>query len=1037
MSDRAAREEAIKLNKSFIIQAPAGSGKTELLIQRFLAALADSNQHPEEVLAITFTKKAAIEMQARIISALLKARDSIPPEDEHSRKTYNLAKACLEKNNKLNWNLLENQHRICVMTIDSLCYKINKETNAFIPEPHPTPTLFYQHVVNDFINDLLTENDQDFAECLLYFANQISWINQLFCESLATRDQWLPLIFSYPDPSAANMKYIQAIWRPIFEKYKIIKSSPEIMIIDECLKNIGFAPKLTEEIHDFDSEATALKKIANILLTSDGKIRSSYTKKQGFFASKDLCKAEQTLQNNNKAVLKNFAESEENYWRTIHAAPLIEDSELLIILPKLLQLLQKLVTYLKFHFSDAETTDFIEQTQNTILSLQNNIEWSLTPGVPRPGTIRHILLDEFQDTAKPQMLLLEALLMHFDENQKNSIFIVGDPMQSIYRFRQADVSLFYKVQQQGIGGIKLYFLQLRSNFRSNADLITYFNNLFPNIFPRQTIPKIGAVPYHCSEASNSSNSIVSFQTFYDIHSQMQSIAEICNKHKGSNIGILVRSRAIAEQLLPYLKDFAVNEHGLKPSIKAAETDDLLRITEFLIEPHSSMSCAALLRSRLVGCSMQELYILCEYGTGNTLLESLSNNNINRQVADIQAKFKDLTQELIAAVTCNQGLTLSEKTLKLWRAISPLAASDLVTTQISWEYFSFLTQAEKIAPFSTMPTLYEMLQGSVSIRNNAQINLMTIHKSKGLEFDIVILPCLEKTIANRSGKLLWWEQTKENFLWLPNHPNQNALSSVHKHVYDLESAREHQEKIRLLYVAMTRAKEHLYGFAEIAEKPKANSFADLIWQWAEFKPINKKTANQLHARLEFLRNNYFNPKIDNVVYTKLPETSNQIYGIAWHYWLYLFLSKQTDLIEKLRLYLYELNFNEKDINITINRLASEWQESQSFSFIKWLAQQTEVWPEYELVLDGKKIIIDLIVKNADTYLIIDFKTNSMPNSNNLAAWYKQTNNYKSAISRHLSIALNSINLIIYNPIYDLKYKIQGGKYVRDNSYSSFK
>src|SRR5579864_6356775 len=89
--DEKQREQALDKTKSFIVQAPAGSGKTELLTQRFLVLLITAKQ-PEEIIAITFTKKSAGEMRARIIHALTFAMTQPEPEANHAKKTWHLAK---------------------------------------------------------------------------------------------------------------------------------------------------------------------------------------------------------------------------------------------------------------------------------------------------------------------------------------------------------------------------------------------------------------------------------------------------------------------------------------------------------------------------------------------------------------------------------------------------------------------------------------------------------------------------------------------------------------------------------------------------------------------------------------------------------------------------------------------------------------------------------------------------------------------------------------------------------------------------------
>ena len=125
-ADQSQRFEALDVSQSFIVQAPAGSGKTELLTRRFLRLLAVVDK-PESILAITFTKKAASEMLNRILKALRIAQvppiKMTPPE----REQFEIAKVALARDRELGWNLLDNPGRLRVSTVDSLSVSLVRQ----------------------------------------------------------------------------------------------------------------------------------------------------------------------------------------------------------------------------------------------------------------------------------------------------------------------------------------------------------------------------------------------------------------------------------------------------------------------------------------------------------------------------------------------------------------------------------------------------------------------------------------------------------------------------------------------------------------------------------------------------------------------------------------------------------------------------------------------------------------------------------------------------------------------------------------------
>jgi ATP-dependent exoDNAse (exonuclease V) beta subunit len=118
VADVAARERALEPGRSCLVQAPAGSGKTELLIQRFLALLARV-ERPEEIVAMTFTRKAAGEMRERIVAALDAALAGTATDSPHAQRTRELALAALDADRRHGWHLVAHPARLAVVTIDA------------------------------------------------------------------------------------------------------------------------------------------------------------------------------------------------------------------------------------------------------------------------------------------------------------------------------------------------------------------------------------------------------------------------------------------------------------------------------------------------------------------------------------------------------------------------------------------------------------------------------------------------------------------------------------------------------------------------------------------------------------------------------------------------------------------------------------------------------------------------------------------------------------------------------------------------------
>src|SRR5881397_3512701 len=196
-ADTRARERALDVTRSFLVQAPAGSGKTELLIQRFLALLARVDM-PERIVAMTFTRKAAGEMRERIVAALRDAENATPVDTAHAQRTRELALGALRQDQRQGWRLATHPARLQLRTIDALCASLARQAplaTGLGPRPrldeHCAPR--YEQAAREILL-AAAPNDPAWRRLLAHQDNDADRVVALLADMLGKRDQWLGLI---------------------------------------------------------------------------------------------------------------------------------------------------------------------------------------------------------------------------------------------------------------------------------------------------------------------------------------------------------------------------------------------------------------------------------------------------------------------------------------------------------------------------------------------------------------------------------------------------------------------------------------------------------------------------------------------------------------------------------------------------------------------------------------------------------------------------------------------------------------------------
>jgi ATP-dependent helicase/nuclease subunit A len=1051
MQDHPARQQALDPKQSFIVQAPAGSGKTELLTQRFLTLLSCVTQ-PEQILAITFTRKAAQEMKHRIIHALTMASNPSPPSASHQQQTYHIARNALHHNKQHQWDLLNNPHRLSIMTIDAFCMTLTQKmpmTSGLctMQTLNSTPFNDYQLASHNLLQNLHedTPHKDHLITLLQHLDYQESRLQSLFNHMLAYRDQWLPILLANPNPN--DLKHnieatLNAIHQQCFQQ--AIQSIPthlqpqlahlcqiagQICHLSQSNPSIAACHTLkTLPTADTPSKPYWLG-ITACLLTQNNQWRKSLDKRCGF-PSKSDCKAQQKQYKHNKeAMLELIAELQScpNTLRALqqirHLPPTHYDPNQWQVLQSLFALLPILAAECHCVFNQHGHVDFTEVSARALAAINqsdhpNALQLSLD------HQLHHILIDEFQDTSPPQFQLVQALVYDWIPQDHKTLFLVGDPMQSIYRFRQADVSLFLHAQSHGIGPVKLTPLKLINNFRSHPNIIVWINQQFPTLFPSNHCTQDGAIHYSPSTTCGTpnqdtlvqANSIIHEDALAEYHWVVDHILSLKQQHPDDSIGILVRARSHLPPLLKRLnqENIPYQAIDITPISEHPACLDLCNLTQALLFPQDRLAWISLLRSPLCGLSLQALSLLPNHAfiwdaiQANDFQHRLpkdDHHRLNRFCATLSHAIHQLHHETLAHTVHQTYLALGgpstnangPEILELFlSAIEPLDAQHLI------QHPNDIKQA--LATMFIPPT------------QPSNLHIMTMHKAKGLEFDHVILPCLHKQPRPHASPLLLWEKSQHHdslVISPPNHKHKDH-DPLYQYLQHREQTKTQHELTRLLYVACTRAKNTLTLSAYAPSNDHRfhpASLAHLIkrlWQPTPYDTTIKNQATQ--QTLKYICSHWqppIKPHQDNITLASQPcpamTSSNieRIKGVCIHASLHaLSLIPQTQwtpawLHQQQQQWTTQFKQHGYTQYIsTCETMMTIMQNTLNDPIAQWLlnCQHDHAASELELLtISGtqtKKIIIDRTFIFEGKRWIIDYKTTPMPSHNQGIAMAQQ-------------------------------------------------
>lgn len=898
VADWRARERAIDVSTSFSVVAPAGSGKTELLTQRLLALLA-TVEYPEEVLAITFTRKAAEEMTDRLLKALRNAMSasekSLEPHEELTRR---LAEGVLSRDRELGWALLDNPNRLRLKTIDGLCASITQQLpiearfGASVSVADDAQEL-YVEATQQLLEELKepTEIADHLAKVLPLLDNKLDRFEQLLCGLLAKRDQWLNWIFSRAgqpyfvtfladDLNALNTERLYSAY------IKLLPIESELCgLLDYAASNLtpehplrsllGITALPTPD----SANLIAWQIIVDQMLTGAGTPKRAIDKRHGFPTGKQATDPgmAETFDKNKASMLALLAsiadmpgllETLQRCRELVLPETLVEQGE---VIEAIMQLLPYSVAHLWTVFAQRSQVDYIEINRAAIAALGDDDAPS-DIALRLDYQIKHILVDEFQDTSPPQLSLLERLTAGWQPGDGRTLFIVGDGMQSCYGFRDANVGIFIAACENGIGGVPLEPLQLTVNFRSQAGIIDWVNHAFARAFPSQNDANSGAVAFSHAIAQKSllPDPAVYCHAIIDDEGDDGEAARVVGivndlrqQAPQESIAILVRARTHLKRILAALQraNIAWIAADIDPLSGRSAIRDLLNLYAALYTPSDDLAWAALLRSPLVGLELADLLGLRAAAPcfGNAVL------NGDLHTFDLSAaalkRIVFLRQVMRASYGNRQRFTARETLFRAWCSLGGDALAVADGPSVITDVGRFLACIENLenanlgrhVSIEQLNNALERLYASPDTSSSHAVHVMTIHKSKGLEFDHVIIPGLHKTPRAEEKSLVLWQHLElknghEGFLLAPLYQHKED-AGLYRLLAAERKRRTQLEATRLFYVGVTRAIKRLHLLANVAsddktdlKTPSESTLLASIWPTFKDQSIRVSTQN---------------------------------------------------------------------------------------------------------------------------------------------------------------------------------------------------
>jgi ATP-dependent helicase/nuclease subunit A len=926
--DHAERSRALDPKRSFLVQAPAGSGKTHLLTQRFLRLLAEAEQ-PDEIVAITFTNAAAAEMRNRILSELERAEEAPAIDDSDPESLEALARRALDHSRRMGWKILDQPSLLRITTIDAFCRSLALQSPLSWGvlsglggrlETVTNPSALYRKAARRTLEALDSKDAavrEPVTALLDWRDNNWSEVEELIVKMLGQRNRWFQgFVFQRDgDWDELRKRLERPFLRAARERLQVLggmldalpgsresvlelarfacgdpgKFSPHALAERAELPFAPFTEDGADEGLCLEDAAAAHSDLAQFLMTGEAwRKEGGLNVNHGFPATIE-----------GRAAKRRFAE----FVHALDEVPGLREAlcafqkpipvrytdEEWALVRSCFDVLRQAAGELHLVFAESGTVDFTEVAQIAlrILAPENGLPSEFA--IRQAGTIKHLLIDEFQDTSRGQHELLARLVAGWPEREGRSCFCVGDPMQSIYGFREAEVELFERVKTHGLeigaslaasgfeaGPLVLDPVVLRANFRTVPSLVNDLNARMACIFDEDDG---SGVKFSAVEAARDSASMAKTELHLAFTAASKGVivsapsgtkstetaaaqmAEIVALVRGKlaamkrsrmalgkdagkyRIGVLARTKNSLVRIAEALRAAGIGFRAVELVTlrQRPEVLDALALARALLNPMDRTAWLAILRAPWCGLTLEELHMLTStddaavcampvMGLLNDRLAELKDSgHIDSRANAAAARVARVMAEAMEARASAAGVALGSWLQSVWKA---LGGADTVTREaqgnlrLLWAALDKLPHGELdlLGPEldATLDALFALPDPDAS--SDFGVQLMTVHKSKGLEFEVVIVPDLQARSRQSEMEMMVWlergltgdegdsDEALTEFLIAPIQAKGKDSGAAKTWVNAVRNQRAIAEQRRLLYVAATRAREELHLFA---------------------------------------------------------------------------------------------------------------------------------------------------------------------------------------------------------------------------------